>query len=577
MKRPLVFIAKYQMISRGNMGKLITTDSSEVSEHDAFLIPFISIYFNLLEATPQKLSLMLPHLSEHTKKLVIDLNCWKKDQVSYKNLADWTKVYSECADQETRFKFAKSEQFYLYLKGQFNIWTFDGEDPQYPDHDYYFLTEDNQLLFEFSEETFEYAMDVKKLVRDLYSEMGVEYAYAYLFKLVSDSYLIREEEEYEKKKYRLSEIGFGDYYELLGKLTSFQNIDQLNAFLKVKEKKGITPTLNEISSVQQEAINTLVLKNEKSSDFRRMFQEELDKIQSETRKKFLEFNIVALLQGFLVLDETLDKGKISIQITIKKVLGKLTLGLDYLQNHYPEDFIIFERFDFFEIFKVATTLVESKQKLLKTAMANSPFDAENDSFLGERFCKMLDGAFDTPAKVESIKEKSKFVEINNVELFRSWEKKVDSFLYLLPVIGTFHKTYEGICKEGRLSDEMYLNFSLADIDFEAIMISSLVNFSLNNFDSDNQSYKLGVTISELKSFLENFIDKEGNIKDFDGLQKLASNFVANFQKDSEQTDLLDYLLDLVQDQLAGVCYDELQDSDYRHIGGPIILDTTLEN
>ena len=38
-----------------------------------------------------------------------------------------------------------SKAFILFLKARFNIWTFDIEDPQYPDHDYYFLTEDNQI------------------------------------------------------------------------------------------------------------------------------------------------------------------------------------------------------------------------------------------------------------------------------------------------------------------------------------------------------------------------------------------------------------------------------------------------
>ena len=45
-----------------------------------------------------------------------------------------------------QYEFTKSEEFALFLKARFNMWTFDVEDPLYPDHDNYFLTDDQMFL-----------------------------------------------------------------------------------------------------------------------------------------------------------------------------------------------------------------------------------------------------------------------------------------------------------------------------------------------------------------------------------------------------------------------------------------------
>ena len=50
------------------------------------------------------------------------------------------------------FHYYSSIQKILYLKGKMSFWTFDLEEPEYPDHDNYFLTECNQLLFEFDDD-----------------------------------------------------------------------------------------------------------------------------------------------------------------------------------------------------------------------------------------------------------------------------------------------------------------------------------------------------------------------------------------------------------------------------------------
>ena len=61
---------------------------------------------------------------------------------------------------------------------------------------------------------------------------------------------------------------------------------------------------------------------------------------------------------------------------------------------------------------------------------------------------------------------------------------------------------EKIKADGLLNDQFYLNYEVDNIDFEAIMISSFINFAGGHFQ-ESAAGKMGVTISELKTFYQN--------------------------------------------------------------------------
>lgn len=159
----------------------------------------------------------------------------------------WLDVYSKCSDDDVILEFLKSEDFLLSMKNQFDIATFDAEDPQYPDDDNYFLTEDNQLIIEYKE-NFNQVSELKELIRRLYSDLGVENAYAFLFKMVVDSYHIMEEQNFEEKKNRLRDYGFVDYFDALEYQAPMQSEKQIFDF--VKSKKGLTADLDTVSANQ---------------------------------------------------------------------------------------------------------------------------------------------------------------------------------------------------------------------------------------------------------------------------------------------------------------------------------------
>ena len=152
--------------------------------NDLSNIPVQPLYMSIRNLPVEAKSALVPRLSKEQREAFLDIDLWTKDYLSVDDFSQWLFVYSSVPD-EFKYEFVKSPEFALFLKARFNIWTFDVEDPQYPDHDYYFLTECNQLLFEYDENC-EYVDQLKDAIKMLYSEEGVEKAYSYLFKIVAD-------------------------------------------------------------------------------------------------------------------------------------------------------------------------------------------------------------------------------------------------------------------------------------------------------------------------------------------------------------------------------------------------------
>jgi hypothetical protein len=202
------------------------------------------------------LAQILPLLNKTQREALKDLDLWQRDELKAKDFEIWIKAYAHCPKDSIRQEFSHSEQFLLYLKHRLSIQTFDVEDPLYPDHDYYFLTDDNLLLFEYDED-FEYVDEVKDLIRTIYFAQGVDNAYAYLFKMVSDSYHVHEEEQYHLKKSRLEDLGFVDYFESLEFFAPFHSLEKLYSFIKRNlQKKVPGQEINSLAKTQIQSISS---------------------------------------------------------------------------------------------------------------------------------------------------------------------------------------------------------------------------------------------------------------------------------------------------------------------------------
>lgn len=536
--------------------------------NDLSVLPVQPIYLALRKLPFDKVAEYLPKFSKEQRDVFMDIDLWSKDEIDIEHFTYWLQAYSLVESEEVKKDFVTSEQFLLFLKSKFNIWSFDAEDPEYPDHDNYFLTDDNMLLFEF-DETFPFVDEVRSLIRHLYSEVGVEFAYTFLFKLVSDSYLILQEEEYQLRRDRMRDFGFVDYIDALEVENPFINIDFLHNF--IKKKTATTGSLDEVSKNQNLHNSSLVA----FKDHFKKVIDELLKISDQKRADYLQFNFVRLINSRLETKDALKKGSVAMTRTGAQTKNLVLLGFNYLKSekvleeylkHIPEEGI-FTLFDFTDLYKIGNSLIRFNLTSLKKALQVNQFEGDLEKFLGDYWSDFLDSTFDEPVKFALKKDSAQ--AIIEVEEYEMWTYKSRTLRELLPFAKKFHETFEGLKKEGRLQDSYYLNYTVDSIDFEALLLSSFANFFLGTYDEKNIS-KLGLTIDEFKNFATKIVSTEGKFILTPELYKKIQNFTETFGLNLV-FDFNNYLQDLLKSQLEGYDFATMDDEDYKHIGGPIIL------
>ncbi len=502
-------------------------------------------------------------LSKEQRETFYDIDLWTKDELDINEFTTWVSTVAKCPDDEIRYEFVKSDQFILFLKGRFNVWTFDVEDPLYPDeHDNYFLTEDNLLLFEYDDDN-DIVDEVKLLIRDLYSEVGVEKAYQHLFKMVSEDYMTYNENQYQDKKERLREFGFVDYFEALQVVNPFASLGHVDLFIHKKEAlTGAISTLGKLQTLHQNSIIAFE-KNAQS------IHEELQKVTDDKRFNYLHFNFIRMLNASMEFHGVLKDGPVAMTRIGNQNRELILLGMSYINS--VKDFgdkSIFEFFDFTDIYKIGNSLIRILQKDVKKALRMNLLEDSEDNFLGASFELFLDDFYSDLVKYRD--NDNKIVVVNNVEVWRKLESKCRLLIDLMPFIKTLKETYLSLKDDGMLSDNYYLNYDINSIDFEAIILSTLINFCLEKFEKDD-SRKMGVSISEFREFASASQIHQG-IFDNDYLRQKAHNFALTFGL-SEISNIEEYILKILHDHLHGYEFENLRDDEFKHIGGPIIFNT----
>jgi hypothetical protein len=536
---------------------------------DLSALPVQPIYLALRKLPFEKVAEFLPKFSKEQREVFMDIDLWSKDEIDIEHFNFWLLAYSLVESDEVKTDFVSSEQFLLFLKSKFNIWTFDAEEPEYPDHDNYFLTDDNLLLLEF-DESFQFVDEVRELIRHLYYELGVENAYTFLFKMVSDSFLILQEEQYQLRRERMRDFGFVDYIDSLEVENPFINIDFLHQF--IKNKTVTTGALDEVSKNQNLHNSSLVA-------FKDHFKKVIDqllKISDQKRADYLQFNFVRLINSRLEYKGALKKGSVAMTRTGAQTKNLVLLGFNYLASEkIMQEYLtkipnegIFTLFDFTDLYKIGNSLIKFNLKDLKKALQTYKFEGDHEKFLGDYWSNFLDNTFDEPVKFQSFKSESAKAIIE-VEEYEMWSYKLRTLKELLPFAQKFHATFETLKKDGRLQDSFYLNYKVDEIDFESLLLSSFANFLVGSYDEKNIS-KLGLTVDEFKNFASKVVSTEGKFILTPELYKKIQNFSETFGL-NQVFDFNNYIQDLLKSQLEGYEYDSLAIEDFKHIGGPIIL------
>jgi hypothetical protein len=532
---------------------------------DLAAIPVQPLFMALRSTNKDQVAQVLPRLSQDQRQAMLDIDIWKKEELDPHASNWWLEVYAHCHDDKIRSDFAHSEDFLLMVKNQCMIQTFDAEEPEYPESDNYFLTEDNQLLIEYPED-FQYVQELKQLVKDLYTEMGVEAAYAHLFKMVADSYIIMEEDSFQRKKERLRDYGFLDYYDAMELEVIFTDLEKIKNYLT--KKTGITGHIDDDMKNQTLHSSSLV------SYFNGLdgIKDSLEKISDEKRRDYLQFTFVRLVNARIVSDDALKGGTVAMTRAGAKARQRLELGFAYVQDQIEGN--PFEKVDFTDLYKIGNSLLEIPKRKLKSAISKSPFD--NDScefFLGMWWTNFLDQAMNEPVKLK-FDGSSAAVEINDMSKWKLWVQMSETFVTALPFIQKFWVIMQRILDAQELQDGFYLNYTLDTVDFETIMLSSLINFSGGHFDR-SEAAKMGVTIDELKEFYKKFFKANGTEWILKGEQDktllpLLTEFSERFGL-STIPSFPEWLMQVMVEQMNGYEIFDMSEEDFKHVGGPLIL------
>lgn len=535
---------------------------------DLSMIPVQPLYVALRNTSTDQLAAILPKLSPEQRQALRDIDLWKKDVLDPEQALYWIEVYSRCPSEEVMLEFVKSEDFLLSMKNQFTIQTFDVEDPMYPDGDNYFLTDDNQLLIEYPED-FAHVQELRDMIRRLYGEEGTERAYAFLFKMVVDSYLVMEETQYNEKIDRLRDFGFVDYYEALEAEAPLQSLEQIDAY--IKSRRGFTGGIDAVSANQTLHSSSLV-------PYRGMdeLKAALENVTDEKRQQYLHFNFVRLVNARMTLNDALKNGSLVMSKVGNETRQRMELGLSYVQEKLGPQSAphVFTTFDFADLFKVGHSLLELTKKRLKKAVGASVFEGEGASaFLGSYWNSFLENSFEEVTKYK-FDGSTSAMEVRDLESYRLWEGAVETFITALPYVQRFYGMLEKLKAQDLLHDQFYLNYAVDDIDFEAILISSFINFVGGHYSEANAG-KMGVTVPELKAFYHQFFTRNGKeflIKGEEDpvlrekttlfIQKFGLATVKHFDR---------YLYQVMLEQLNGYEVDDMGPEDFRHVGGPILL------
>jgi len=532
-------------------------------------VPLQPLYLAIKQLSPDQVGPLLSRLSEEQRTAFLDIDLWNKDELDIHRFEYWLYAYRACQDEAIRHEFINSSEFALFLKGRFNIWTFDVEDPQYPDHDHYFLTEDNLLLFEFEEDCL-FVDEVRQFVRELYGNLGVEKAYSYLFKIVSDSISALQEEEYRLKRIRLEDFGIVDYYDALESNNPYPSLEHIRSFLRnIKPSKGKM----EGNQFGQTLFHAAIVPFAKIAS---SIEAELSRVESDQRLAYLQFNFIKLVNAQISIAGHWHSEPELIHQVGQLVRMKIELGLDFVSNELNQKPDVYKAFqngsvlgflDFSQIHKIGVSLWALNQKALKKELARYGFEEKNEGFLGQYWTNFLDDSFLAPPRLFRVDGKGE--DITDLILFESWNQQTQTFITLLPFIKTFFDSFIELKEDERIQDTFYINYKIEDIDFEAIILSSLANHWLGRYHSES-SGKMGLTVDEYKRFLETMLLPDGKLKKFSELQEGLKAFSTQFG--FENVKGLDaYLYNILDTQISGMIVSELRDGDYGHVGGPIIL------
>jgi hypothetical protein len=582
---------------------------SELKAQDKSSLP--DTYFALKKSSPQEVAAVLPTLTQRERQVLLDIDSWKKDQFDPYPLFFWMETYRSSENEKLKKQFLTSPNFLLFLKSQFTVSVFDVEEPDYPEHDQFFVTDDSQLLFEYKPE-FLFADEVQASIRDLYFLLGVDASYSLLFKMVSESYIMFEEVEFEAYKHRIQDFGLVDYYQALEMLAPMNSMAQIQALIKKRlsattaGKEAIEVSSNSSDSVLTSASpSTLALASASTLNSLASISSDLASSNIDPKRaEFLRSNYAFTLNANIMLQQKFhsagsDEGLMSsldsdgpnsmLRSLMQEQNTAIALAVSFIaQSEAIAETSVITHFTYTDLYRLGVSLVRIAQNKLAQVLKRHRFETtQKITFLGDYWDQFIHASAATPPKLVVQTATLEELPIDQFANYQSWQGQIEMLSRLFPYIEAFYQTYSKLVEDQKIQDRFYLNYDTSNINFESILITSFANFSLGHLNSEKP--KLGLTKAEALVFLKSVTTPEKSqgkpqsksqdqseessgryhLRPTEELRPELTRFIDTFGLNLPE--MVDYFYDLLSFHISGVQLDDIQDEEWKFMGGPIVL------
>ncbi|MFW5887515.1 MAG: hypothetical protein ACOCUH_01835 [Bacteriovoracia bacterium] len=281
----------------------------------------------------------------------------------------------------------------------------------------------------------------------------------------------------------------------------------------------------------------------------------------------------ALKEGTFVISRVGNQTKDFLKLGFEFI--KMFVANDEQKTKQTQKEGIFSVYDFNDLYRTGNTLIFDNKKKLKKALKDNCLEVAQESFLGKVWNDFLDLSFqEIPQIRQNYDQRAE--NVNDLEKFKQWEEQGQLLITLLPFIQKFNLSFNELLKADRLQNQYYLNYTIDQIDFEAIIVTSIVNFYLGALAPEKNSENMGISVDQLKGFVGTFWEKDENNNyslysvGQEKLYQLIDEFIVTFGF-GNIAGFSNYLKYLLDEHLSGYNFDSLVNEEFKHVGGPILL------
>jgi hypothetical protein len=493
-----------------------------------------------------------PLLNRTQRQFFFHLQVWSGDEINLHSFEQFlTRLASlESDDHTTELQkhFLMSDDFQLFLKTKYTINSFDAEFPEYPDHDEYFLSPDNSFIFIYdnAEEAPNISRD-KQLVQFYYDTVGLEPAYESLLRMMGETYSILLESKYEEKVKNDLDLGWVDYFDALEVVSLYRTESSLR-----KKAKEIAAAIR---------ANTYGLENDQNFKQIHFENQELKYFY-----KTLVYYWVAKGVFNKESAKTSEDSKNNFFQTISSIGVGMIVGLQFTEKAEGIKISELSQLNLFELFKMGNSIIFLWKKNLQECLRPIVSLGIKLEFLGVSFKEDYEKFYNLPnLKRDNEEESAQWSNYNFLESRYEWQKE---FLKLTEMLGG---QYQVLVKDFKVRSELYENYNVTEITMEEIFINSIIRFSVNKLkqttDAEKGQLSFGIWKEDFLDFLQQFPQMRPS-------GEFARSVIKEYMREWKLPDTeewVSYFLGLFNYHLVGINYEDMQDSEWEHVGGVVLF------